>query len=68
MTSILDPASWVNKLHIELTDDGTISIEWDADDPDLDYWNSLLEEGQQKFILDALDASIKILGLTTDDT
>ena len=68
MTSILDPVNWVNKLHIEVTDDGTISIEWDADDPDLDYWNSLLEEGQQKFILDALDASIKILGLTTDDT
>ena len=68
MTSILDPASWVNKLHIELTDDGTISIEWDADDPDLDYWNSLLEEGQQKFILDALDASFKNLGLTTNDT
>ena len=68
MTSILDPVNWVNKLHIEVTDDGTISIEWDADDPDLDYWNSLLEEGQQKFILDALDASFKNLGLTTNDT
>ena len=68
MTSILDPASWVSKLHIEVTDDGVITIEWDADDSDLDYWNSLLEEGQRKFILDALDVSFKNLGLTTNDT
>jgi hypothetical protein len=34
----------------------------------LDYWNGLGKEGQEKFIMDALHASIKNLGLTTDDT
>ena len=46
----------------------TIQIEWDETDPDLDYWNSLGKEGQEKFIIDALHALIKNLGLTTDDT
>ena len=72
MTDTFDPAGWVHKLHIEVIDeeDGsvTIAIEWDETDPDLDYWNSLGKEGQEKFIMDALHASIKNLGLTTDDT
>jgi hypothetical protein len=45
-----------------------LQIEWDETDPDLDYWNGLGKEGQEKFIMDALHASIKNLGLTTDDT
>ena len=72
MTNAFDPAGWVHKLHIEVIDEedgsGTIAIEWDETDPDLDYWNGLGKEGQEKFIMDALHASIKNLGLTTDDT
>ena len=72
MTDTSDLANWVQKLHIEVIDEedgsGTIVIEWDETDPDLDYWNSLGKEGQEKFIMDALHASIENLGLTTDDT
>ena len=68
MIDTFDPAGWVRKLHIQVTDDGVITIEWDAGDPELNYWTSLLEEGQRKFILDALHASFKNLGLITNDT
>jgi hypothetical protein len=72
MTDIFDLASWVYKLHIEVVDEedgsGTIVIEWDDTDPDLDYWNSLGKEGQEKFILNALHASFENLGLTSNDT
>jgi len=72
MTDTFDPASWVYKLHIEVVDEenksGTIVIEWDDTDPDLDYWNSLGKEGQEKFIMDALHASFENLGLTNNDT
>jgi hypothetical protein len=72
MTDILELTSWVQKLHIEVIDEedgsGTIAIEWDETDPDLDYWNSLGKEGQEKFIMDALHASFENLGLTNNDT
>jgi len=72
MTNTFDPASWVYKLHIEVIDEedgsATIQIEWDETDPDLNYWNSLGKEGQEKFIMDALHASFKNLGLTNNDT
>ena len=72
MTDTSDLANWVYKLHIEVIDEedgsGTIVIEWDETDPDLDYWNSLGKEGQEKFIMDALHASIENLGFTTNDT
>ena len=49
MTNTFDPAGWVHKLHIEVINEedgsGTIAIEWDETDPDLDYWNSLGKEG-----------------------
>ena len=32
----------------------TIQIEWDENDPDLDYWTSLGPESQEEFILTAL--------------
>jgi hypothetical protein len=71
MIDTFDPASWVYKLHIEVIneEDGsaTIQIEWDETDPDLDYWNSLGKEGQEKFIMNALHASFKNLGLTNND-
>jgi hypothetical protein len=72
MTNTFDPANWVRKLRIEVVDEedwsGTIVIEWDETDPDLDYWNSLGKEGQEKFIMDALHASFENLGLTNNDT
>ena len=70
MTDILELTSWVQKLHIEVIEEedgsGTIAIEWDETDPDLDYWNSLGKEGQEKFIMDALRASLKNLEITND--
>jgi hypothetical protein len=67
MTDTFDPAGWVHKLHIEVIDEedgsGTIAIEWDETDTDLDYWNSLGKEGQEKFIMDALHVSIENLDL-----
>jgi hypothetical protein len=63
---------WIDKLTIEFIEEedgsGTIQIEWDETDPDLDYWNSLGKEGQEKFIMDALHASLENLGFTTNDT
>jgi hypothetical protein len=32
----------------------TIHIEWDENDPELNYWTSLGPEGQEEFILTAL--------------
>jgi hypothetical protein len=56
-------SNWIEKLTIECIDeeDGSMSIniEWDETDPDLDYWNSLGKEGQEKFILDALTKAIE---------
>ena len=51
-------SSWVNKLQVVVIDeeDGgcTIRIEWDNEDPDLEYWTNLGEQGQKSFIIDAL--------------
>jgi hypothetical protein len=33
---------------------GTIRIDWDETDPDLQWWNDLGEDGQKSFILDSL--------------
>jgi hypothetical protein len=56
-------SNWIEKLTIECIDeeDGSMSIniEWDETDPELDYWNSLGKEGQEKFILDALTKAIE---------
>jgi len=50
--------TWVKKLEIEVIDeeDGgcTIYIHWDNEDPDLEYWTNLGEEGQKSFIIEAL--------------
>ena len=50
--------SWIEKLRLECIDeeDGTmtIHIEWDENDPELNYWTSLGPEGQEEFILTAL--------------
>jgi hypothetical protein len=56
-----DPAS-VFKLDIKYIDEedgsGTIQIEWDEEDADLQWWNNLGEEKQQQFILDSLTAAV----------
>ena len=50
--------NWIEKLKVECIDeeDGsmTIQINWDEQDPDLEYWTSLSEEGQKTFMIDAL--------------
>ena len=50
--------NWVNKLQVTIIDeeDGgcTIRIDWDEEDPNLEYWTNLGEEGQKSFIIDAL--------------
>ena len=71
MTDIFDPASWVYKLHIKVIDEedgsATIQIEWDETDPDLNYWNSLGKEGQEKFILDSLQAALESFKIIDED-
>jgi hypothetical protein len=56
-----DPASVFN-LDIQYIEEedggGTIRIEWDEEDANLQWWNNLGEEKQQQFILDALTAAI----------
>ena len=56
-----DPAS-VFKLDIRFIEEedggGTIQIEWDEENADLQWWNNLGETKQQQFILDALTAAI----------
>jgi hypothetical protein len=50
--------NWIEKLKVECIDepDGTLTIhiEWDEQDPDLEYWTSLGEEGQKNFMINAL--------------
>jgi hypothetical protein len=63
---------WVGKLKFTFSEEedgsGLITIEWDENDPDLDYWTSLGKKGQQKFIMDGIFKSCADLGITTDDT
>jgi len=67
-----ESTDWVSKLNITFTEEedgsGLISIEWDPTDPDLDYWTSLGEKKQQKFMMDGIIKSCETLGITTDDT
>jgi hypothetical protein len=50
--------TWIEKLEVEVIDeeDGgcIIRINWNDEDPELEYWNSLGEEGQKSFIIEAL--------------
>lgn len=52
----------IEKLKIEFLEEangsGTIHIDWDEADPDLQWWNDLGEAGQKSFILDALDKAL----------
>ena len=50
--------NWIEKLKVKCIDepDGTLTIhiEWDEQDPDLEYWTSLGKEGQKNFMINAL--------------
>jgi len=52
----------VEKLKIQFLEEedgsGTIHIDWDDTDPDLQWWNDLGEPGQKSFILDALQQAL----------
>lgn len=69
---ITESTDWVGKLKFTFSEEedgsGLITVEWNHLDPDLDYWTSLGEERQQKFIMDGIFKSCKDLGITTDDT
>lgn len=67
-----ESTDWVGKLKFIYTEEkdesALLTIEWDQNDPDLDYWTSLGEERQQKFIMDGIFKSCADLGITIDDT
>jgi hypothetical protein len=52
----------IEKLKIQFLEEengsGTIHIDWDDTDPDLQWWNDLGEPGQKSFILDALQQAL----------
>lgn len=60
--STIDPSS-IFKLNIKYTSEedgsGTIQIEWDETDADLQWWTNLGEELQKQFMIDALTAAIE---------
>ena len=59
----MENAEWVKKLRIECIDedDGsmTIQIDWDKNDPNLQWWTQLGEESQKTFVIDALWAALE---------
>jgi hypothetical protein len=68
---MLNPSS-IEKLKIECIDedDGsmTIHIEWDENDPDLQWWTNLGAEGQEEFMMTALrEACASLCRLTPTD-
>lgn len=60
--STVDPNS-IFKLNIKYTSEedgsGTIQIEWDETDADLQWWTNLGEQLQKQFMIDALTAAIE---------
>ena len=48
----------MEKLKVNYTEEedgsGTIRIDWDETDSDLQWWNDLGEDGQKSFMLDSL--------------
>jgi len=57
LLAMLKPSS-IEKLKIEFIEEddgsGTIQVDWDEKDPDLQWWTDLGPVGQESFILDAL--------------
>lgn len=58
-------SNWFTKLQLEVVDneDGSANLifEWDENDPELNYWNSLTNEEREKFIIDALKNSVNLV-------
>lgn len=61
-TDFFANAKWVNKLSFEFRDNddgtGTVLIEWDEEDPDLEQWTNWGVEKQEAFILQALTNAV----------
>lgn len=57
-SKLIARSSSIEKLQIECIDepDGgmLIQIDWDENDPDLQWWTDLGPEGQETFMIDAL--------------
>jgi hypothetical protein len=57
LLAMLKPNS-INKLQIEWIDEpdgtGTLRIDWDEKDPDLQWWTDLGPGGQETFIIESL--------------
>lgn len=58
MTKEKVTTNWVHKLEVKIIDEAdggcSICIHWDNEDPDLEYWTNLGEEGQKSFIIKTL--------------
>lgn len=54
--------SSIEKMQIDYVEEedgsGTIHIDWDENDPDLQWWNDLGEDGQKSFILESLQRAL----------
>lgn len=57
-SKLIAKSSSIEKLQIEFIEEpdgtGTINIDWDNTDPDLQWWTDLGPEEQKAFIIDSL--------------
>ncbi len=67
-TSSLDMSKLnsIEKLKIDFVEEedgsGTIHIDWDENDPDLQWWTDLGPEGQETFMINALREALDCYG------
>jgi hypothetical protein len=56
----------IEKLKIDFIEEedgsGTIHIDWDENDPDLQWWTDLGPEGQETFMINALREALDCYG------
>ena len=45
--------------HAEFLDDNTLEIEWDVDDPELEFFTNMTDEEREKFVIEALERMIE---------
>jgi hypothetical protein len=67
VTTLPPNTDWLNKLKITIVDGGEgqgcdLLIDWDETDPDLEYWMSLGEKGQEAFFADVLTSKLSEYG------
>ena len=57
-SKLIAKSSSIEKLQIEFIEEpdgtGTIKIDWDDTDPDLQWWTDLGPKGQEAFIIDSV--------------